>query len=205
MAGLGLHQLGCTIIDLRMPGVNGLELQARIKDQLPHLAVVFLTGQAEIPDSVHAMKAGALDFLQKPLAEQELFAAIRHAVERTRVAQSARDDLQVLHRKYQMLTAREREVFALVTGGLLNKQIAFNMGAAERTIKAHRRHVMEKLDADSLTDLVRIADQLGIERISKERRAAISGRRFVFPGEVVVSKPRPRSSSSADHLVPAQL
>jgi FixJ family two-component response regulator len=153
-------QLACAIVDLRMPGLNGIELQQRMRQMFPLVGVVFLTGQADIPDSVNAMKAGAVDFLQKPVVERELFAAIRHAIAQTQAARLNLDRLSALKTKYRSLTRRECEVFALVTAGLLNKQIAYKLGATERTIKAHRRQVMEKLQAESLAHLVRIADQL---------------------------------------------
>jgi FixJ family two-component response regulator len=172
------EQVDCAVIDIQMPGVGGLELQRRINEASPYVSVVFLTGHAGIPESVRAMKAGAVDFLEKPIAEEALFEAIRHAIERNHAAKAARNELSVLERKYRLLTPREREVFALVTAGLLNKQIAFELGATERTIKAHRRHVMDKLEAESLAHLVRIADHLGVERLNKEQRDIISARRL---------------------------
>jgi FixJ family two-component response regulator len=193
LADRAYQQLACAIIDLRMPGLSGIELQRQITQMLPHVAVIFLTGHAVIADSVHAMKAGAVDFLEKPVAEEELFAALTRAIKRTQAAKLERDEFEALQRKYQLLTPREREVFVLVTAGLLNKQIAYKLGATERTIKAHRRQVMEKLDAESLAHLVRIADQLGIEPISKEEREEISGRRFAPTDEAMLSKqPPPR-------------
>jgi FixJ family two-component response regulator len=206
LADRASEQLVCAIIDLRMPGLSGLELQQRIKEMLPHVSVVFLTGHAGVPDSVDAMKAGAVDFLEKPVMDEELFTAIRRAIKRTQAAKLERSDLEALQGKYQLLTPREREVFALVTAGLLNKQIAFKLGATERTIKAHRRQVMEKLDAESLAHLVRIADQLGIEPINKEQREEISGRRFTpaqnappakqSPSHPVHEKSRARTKNS---------
>ena len=169
------ERLACAIIDLQMPGRNGIELQQQLKETLPHVAVIFLTGHAGIPDSVHAMKAGAVDFLEKPAAEAALFTAIRRAVERTRTAKSEWSEFEELQDKYEVLTPREREVFALVTAGLLNKQIAYKLGTTERTIKAHRRQVMEKLSAESLAHLVRIADQLGIEHLTPEQLKELSG------------------------------
>ena len=194
LADRAFGHLACAIIDLRMPGLSGIELQRQITQMLPHVAVIFLTGHAEIADSVDAMKAGAVDFLEKPVAEEKLFAAIRRAIKRTQAAKLERDELEALQRKYQLLTSREREVFVLVTAGLLNKQIAHKLGATERTIKAHRRQVMEKQDAESVAHLVRIADQLGVEQISKEEREEISGRRFAPNHEATLSKqlpPRP--------------
>ena len=191
LAHSACEQLACAIVDLRMPGLNGLELQQRIKEMLPYISVVFLTGRAGIADSVHAMKEGAIDFLEKPVVEGDLFAAIQRAMERTQAAKLERDELAALQGKYQLLTPREREVFALVTAGLLNKQIAYKLVASERTIKAHRRQVIEKLEAESLAHLVRIADQLGIERISKEQREEISGRRFARNRAAALAKQSP--------------
>lgn len=172
------EQVACTIIDLRMPGLSGIELQRRIKQTLPHVGVVFLTGQAGIQESVHAMKDGAVDFLVKPVPEAELFSAIRQAVARSLVAKRELEHLTALQAKYRLLTRREREVFRFVAAGLLNKQIAFELGTAERTIKAHRSQVMEKLGAESIAHLVRIADLLGVETVKTEHREEISGRRF---------------------------
>ena len=177
LADPGHEQLACAIVDLRMPGLSGIELQRQIKEMLPHVAVVFLTGHAAIPASVQAMRAGAVDFLEKPVAEAQLFSAIRNAIERAQTSKSEQTELAGLRHQYQRLTPREREVLALVTAGLLNKQIAYKLGTTERTVKAHRRQVMDKLSAESLAHLVRIADRLGIERISKEERELISGRR----------------------------
>lgn len=182
------EQLACAIVDLRMPGLSGIELQQRITQMLPHVGVVFLTGHAGIQDSVHAMKGGAVDFLEKPVSEMELFAAIRHAVARSQATKRELDQSSAFQGKYERLTKREREVFRLVAAGLLNKQIAYTLGTAERTIKAHRGRVMEKLGAESLADLVRIADHLGIETLSKEHREEISGRRFAPARETIPSK-----------------
>jgi FixJ family two-component response regulator len=170
-------QLDCAIVDLQMPELSGLEFQQQINQVLPEIALVFLSGHAEVPDSVHAMKAGAIDFLEKPVAEHDLFRAIRSAIGRSEAAKFRQNELIALQRKYQQLTPRERQVFALVTAGLLNKQVAYKLGATERTIKAHRRQVMDKLEAESLAHLVRIADRLGIQTISREQREELSGRR----------------------------
>jgi FixJ family two-component response regulator len=173
------ESIECAIVDLLMPGLSGIELQQRIGEMLPHVSVVFLTGHAEIQHSVHAMKAGAVDFLEKPVTDAALFSAIHQAIERSQAAKVKRDDIASLRAKFQLLTHREREVFALVVAGLLNKQIAFKLGTSERTIKAHRRQAMIKLDAESVAELVRVADRLGIELISKQERDELSGRAFV--------------------------
>jgi FixJ family two-component response regulator len=165
----------CALIDLRMPGKSGLELQDEVSRIAPHLSVVFLTGHGKVASSVRAMKAGAVDFLEKPVAEAELMAAIKRATARTQELKAADSEFAQLSRRYQLLTPREREVFALVVSGLLNKQIGFELGTTESTIKVHRGRVMEKMDAVSLADLVRMADRLGVERVSGERRAAAMG------------------------------
>jgi FixJ family two-component response regulator len=172
------ESIECAIVDLRMPGLSGIELQQRIGEMLPHVSVVFLTGHAEVQHSVHAMKAGAVDFLEKPVSDAALFWAIRQAIERSQAAKVERNEIGSLQAKFQLLTQREREVFALVAAGLLNKQIAFKLGTSERTIKAHRRQAMVKLAAESVAELIRIADRLGIELISKQELDELSGRGF---------------------------
>lgn len=165
----------CALIDLRMPGLNGLDLQDEIGKVAPHLSVIFLTGHGEVTSSVRAMKAGAVDFLEKPVAEDALMAALKRGIDRTRTLLEADAELAALGRRYESLTPREREVFALVASGLLNKQIGFELGTTESTIKVHRGRVMDKMAADSLAELVRMADRLGIERVSEERREAATG------------------------------
>jgi FixJ family two-component response regulator len=160
----GAGNMGCAVIDLWMPDINGLALQEELDRTLPHLSVVFVSGRGSIPESVRAMKAGAVDFLEKPVAKEALLAAVHSAIERTRSMHAAHQELQLLQQRYRTLTSREREVFALITAGLLNKQAGAELGAAEKTIKVHRAHVMEKMGAGSLADLVRMAGRLGIER-----------------------------------------
>jgi FixJ family two-component response regulator len=155
---------------------------------VPHVAVVFLTGRAGSQDSVQAMKGGVVDFLEKLVSQVELFAANRYVVAHSQAARRELEQLSGLQDKYELLTRREREVFRFVAAGLLNKQIAFKLGTAERTIKAHRGRVMEKLGAESLAQLVRIADQLGIKAISREHREKISGRRFTPGSETIDTK-----------------
>jgi FixJ family two-component response regulator len=152
---------GCVVLDVRLPGPSGLDLQealARLEVPLP---IVFLTGHGDIPMSVHAMKAGAVDFLTKPVSREALLAAVRVALARDAETRAAREGLRTLRARYESLTPREREVFAGIVSGRLNKQIAAELGTAERTIKAHRAHVMEKMDVASVAELVRIAGQLG--------------------------------------------
>jgi FixJ family two-component response regulator len=157
-------QLECAVIDLRMPEVDGLRLQQELEQTLPHLSLVFISGHGDVRSSVHAMKAGAVDFLEKPVAEEALLRAIGLAMRRTREMKNADQQLQHLHQRYRTLTRREREVFALVTAGLLNKQVGAELGAAEKTIKVHRARVMVKMKAGSLADLVRMAERLDIAR-----------------------------------------
>jgi FixJ family two-component response regulator len=152
----------CAILDVRLPGQNGLDLQKTLVASDDLIPVVFLTGHADIPMSVEAMKSGAVDFLTKPASHEALVAAVEHALARSARAQEAREQRRELQARYDTLTRREREVFAHVVQGQLNKQIAFDLQTAERTVKAHRHNVMEKLQANSVADLVRIAQSLGL-------------------------------------------
>jgi FixJ family two-component response regulator len=156
---------GCILLDLRMPGVGGLDLQqslARMEERLP---IIFLTGHGDIPASVRAMKAGAVDFLTKPIRRETLLGAVENALGVDAKGRAAREVLRELQNRYENLTPREREVLAHVVSGKLNKQIAFDLGTAERTIKAHRASIMEKLGVQSVAELARLAQQLGIEPI----------------------------------------
>jgi len=152
----------CLVLDVRLPGLNGLQLQEALNRKGYPISIVFITGHGDVPTSVRAMKAGAVDFLQKPFAGRELLDAIRRAVSRTRDAVAKQAECAEIRRRYDALTPREREVFALVVSGLLNKQVAGELGAAEKTIKIHRARVMAKMQAPSLADLVRMAGLLGI-------------------------------------------
>jgi FixJ family two-component response regulator len=154
--------VSCVISDLRMPGLDGLGFQRRLHAKLPHLSMVFITGHGDIPASVSAMKAGAVDFLEKPVKGAALIDAIRRASERSFNLQTTNAEIDALKARYETLTPREREVFSLVAAGLLNKQVAAELGVAEKTIKQHRGHVVDKMAAQSLAELVLMAERLGV-------------------------------------------
>jgi len=153
---------GCVVLDVRLPGLSGLDLQRELAAHGIDLPVIFITGHGDIPMSVRAMKAGALEFLTKPFRDQDLLDAIQQALERDRSARQQRLETAELRERFDSLTAREREVMALVVSGLLNKQIAGELGTSEVTIKIHRSQVMKKMDAGSLAELVRMTEKLGI-------------------------------------------
>jgi FixJ family two-component response regulator len=152
----------CLVLDVRLPGLSGLDLQKRMAEANSEIPIIFITGHGDIPMTVQAMKAGAVEFLTKPFRDQALLDAIQQALERDRQARKQRADIEALRRRFDSLTPREREVIALVVAGLLNKQIAGELGTSEAAVKVHRQHVMEKMGADSLADLVRLAARLGI-------------------------------------------
>lgn len=152
----------CLVLDVRMPELSGLDLQQALPQAGIDIPIVFVTGHGDVPTTVRAMKSGAEDFLQKPFGERELLDAVSRALERDRAARKTRVELRELRRRAESLTPREREVFELVVTGILNKQVAFELGAAEKTIKVHRGRVMQKMKADSLAELVRMAGKLGI-------------------------------------------
>jgi FixJ family two-component response regulator len=153
---------GCILLDVQMPGPSGLELQEVLSKEEEPLPIIFLTGHGDIPKSVRAMKAGAVDFLTKPVEAELLLSVIRSALARDRQTQTSHEEVRDLRGRFETLTSREREVFHLVVAGKLNKQTAAELSVAERTVKAHRAQVMAKMGATSLADLVHFADRLQV-------------------------------------------
>jgi len=150
----------CLLLDISLPGLNGLELQKRIAVERADVPIIFITGHGDVPKTVQAMKAGAVEFLTKPFNDEVLLTAIRHALERSRLALAQEAEMQDLRERYSSLTPRERDVMTLVVSGLLNKQVAGELGITESTVKAHRGQVMQKMKASSVADLVKMTARL---------------------------------------------
>ena len=151
----------CLLLDISMPGLNGLELQKHVAAEHPDVPIIFITGHGDVPKTVQAMKAGAVEFLTKPFKDDVLLAAVRHALERSRISIGQQAEIKELRDRYSSLSPREREVMAMVVSGRLNKQVGGELGISEITVKAHRGKVMQKMKADSLPDLVKMAGKLG--------------------------------------------
>ena len=157
---------GCVVLDVDLPGPSGLDLQAAFAERDDALPIVFLTGHGDIPMSVRAMKAGAVDFLTKPVDREALLSAVQNALALDAARRTARDEVGALRSRFETLTSREHEVFTLVVAGKLNKQIATELGTSERTVKAHRAHVMQKMHVTSLAELVHVAERLHSQTLS---------------------------------------
>ena len=162
LSSLQREAVDCVVSDVRMPELDGLQLQAELARTLPHLSVIFVTGYGDIPMTVDAMRNGALDFLEKPIDERALLRAVQTGVVRTRTARVSQLELSAIKQRLATLTPREREVFSMVAAGMLNKQIGFDLGTAERTVKVHRGRVMRKMKAGSSADLVRMSERLDL-------------------------------------------
>jgi FixJ family two-component response regulator len=154
------HDPSCLVLDVRLPQMSGLDFQRQLAETGVEIPIIFVTAHGDVPMSVRALKSGAVEFLTKPFRDQDLLDAIHQAVQRDRAARERQAEIHDLQQRYHALTAREREVMTLVVSGMLNKQIASEIGASEATVKIHRGHVMQKMQAGSVVDLLRMADKL---------------------------------------------
>ncbi len=157
----------CLVLDVSLPGLNGLDVQKRVAVERPDMPIIFITGYGDVPTTVKAMKAGAVEFLTKPFSDDVLLSAIRNAIERSKTALGHEAEMHALRDRYESLTRREREVMALVASGLLNKQVGGELGISEITVKAHRGQVMQKMKADSFAELVKMAARLRLPGVPK--------------------------------------
>ncbi len=155
--------VGCILLDVKMPGLSGMDLQVELNKADYHMPIVFITGHGDIPMSVEAMKKGAVDFLTKPFEDEDLLQAIENAIGKDREARAAYHEAQDIGQRIELLTPREKEILSFVVTGMLNKQIALKLDIAEKTVKVHRGRVMEKLGVDSVAELVRLAEKAGIK------------------------------------------
>ena len=157
----------CLVLDISLPGLDGLDLQKRVAVERPDIPIIFITGHGDVPKTVQAMKAGAVEFLTKPFSDEVLLSAIKQAVQRSETTLGQAAEMRTLRDRYASLSGREREVMALVAAGLLNKQVGSDLGISEISVKAHRGRMMQKMKADSLADLVNMAARLGLARAQK--------------------------------------
>jgi FixJ family two-component response regulator len=155
--------IGCLLLDVQMPGLSGMDLQEELSKADYHMPIIFITGHGDIPMSVQAMKKGAVDFLAKPFDDEQLLQAVRTAIGKDREARALHAEVREVRRRIELLTPREKEMLRYVITGMLNKQIALKLGIAEKTVKVHRGRIMEKLHANSVADLVRLAEKAGIK------------------------------------------
>ena len=171
----------CLVLDIRLPGISGLNLQRQLAKANIHIPIIFITAHSDIPMTVRAMKAGALEFLTKPFRDQDLLDAIQLALERDRGRRQQEAELAALRERFELLSPREREVVALVVSGMLNKQIAAQIGTAENTVKVHRSRAMEKMQAQSLADLVKMVERLRVPGVTIRKLKQYKHRSFCHP------------------------